>query len=224
MTDGDATLTEIAEGEEGFGEYQYNIAMNTDCTITATVEKAAGGSDGGSGGGPGGPGGESAGGPGEGGSEGGESPEGESPAEAAPAPEGESPADAAPAGESEAAPAPEGESPEGEAPAAPPADSPEGESPEGESPEGESAGGPGLQEEEFEITVGDVTGIAHYQDLESDSEKRAFVITFDGKEYAGKIDKGVWTADDPEGADVIAAFQAAHEADPSFMGPPPAGN
>ena len=140
---------------------------------------------------------------------GGESPEGESPAEAAPAPEGESPADAAP---------------EGEAPAAPPADSPEGESPEGESPEGESAGGPGLQEEEFEITVGDVTGIAHYQDLESDSEKRAFVITFDGKEYSGKIDKGVWTADDPEGADVIAAFQAAHEADPSFMGPPPAGN
>ena len=227
VTDGDATLTEIAEGEEGFGEYQYNIAMNTDCTITATVEKAAGGSDGGSGGGPGGPGGESAGGPGgpgEGGSEGGESPEGESPAEAAPAPESESPADAAPAGESEAAPAPEGESPEGEAPAAPPADSPEGESPEGESPEGESAGGPGLQEEEFEITVGDVTGIAHYQDLESDSEKRAFVITFDGKEYAGKIDKGVWTADDPEGADVIAAFQAAHEADPSFMGPPPAGN
>ena len=157
---------------------------------------------------------------------GGESAEGESaegaPAEGgsegAPAPEGESPEGEAPAE------SPEGESPEGEAPAAPPADSPEGESPEGESPEGESAGGPGLQEEEFEITVGDVTGIAHYQDLESDSEKRAFVITFDGKEYAGKIDKGVWTADDPEGADVIAAFQAAHEADPSFMGPPPAGN
>jgi len=119
VTDGDATLTKIEEGDEYFGEYEYNIAMNTDCTITAVVEKAAGSSGGESGGG------ESAGGPeGEGGSEGGESPEGEAPAESAQAPaEGESP---------------EGESPEGEAPADSPAAPAEGESPEGESPEGEA--------------------------------------------------------------------------------------
>jgi len=118
-------------------------------------------------------------------------------------------------GESAEGKSPEGESPEGE--------SAEGESPEGESPEGES-GGMGLQEEEYEITVGDVTGIAHYQDLESNSEQRSFVITFDGKDYTGKIDKGVWTADDPEGADIIAAYQTAHESDPNFQGPPPSGD
>ena len=115
-------------------------------------------------------------------------------------------------GESAEDEAAEGESAEGE--------SEEGESPEGESAEGESEGGMGLQTEEFEITVNGVTDVAHYEDTESDSEKRSFVITFDGKDYTGKIDKGVWTADDPEGEEVIAAFQAAHEADPSFQGAP----
>ena len=81
VTDGDATLTKIEEGDEYFGEYEYNIAMESDCTITVVVKEAAG-SDGGSGGG------ESAGGP-EGGSEGGESEGGESP-------EGESPEGEAP--------------------------------------------------------------------------------------------------------------------------------
>ena len=98
VTDGDATLTKIEEGDEYFGEYEYNIAMNSDCVITVVVKEAAG-----SGGGPGG--GESAGGE----SEGGESPEGEAPAES---PEGEAPAES-PEGEAPA------ESPEGEAPAAP---------------------------------------------------------------------------------------------------------
>ena len=100
-----------------------------------------------------------------------------------------------------------------------------GESPEGESPEGESAGGSmGLQTEEYEITVGDVTAMAYYEDLASDSEKRSFKITFEGNEYFGKIDKGVWTADDPSGEEVIAAYQAAHEADPNFQCPPPSAN
>jgi len=95
----------------------------------------------------------------------------------------------------------------------------------GESPEGESAGGSmGLQKEEYEITVGDVTAMAYYEDLASDSEKRSFKITFEGTEYFGKIDKGVWTADDPSGEEVIAAYQAAHEADPNFQGPPPSAN
>ena len=79
----------------------------------------------------------------------------------------------------------------------------------------------GLQEEEYEITVDGVTGIAHYRDLESNSSQRSFVITFDGKDYTDKIDKGVWTADDKTGEAVIAAYQKAHESDPSFQGPPP---
>ena len=114
----------------------------------------------------------------------------------------------------------EGESPEGESPEG---ESPEGESPEGEAAEGESEGGNGLQSEEFEITVDGVTGIAQYQDLESNSEQRSFVITFEGQEYTGKIDKGVWTADDPAGDAVIAAYQVAHESDPSFQGAPSGG-
>lgn len=114
VTDGDATLTKIEEGDEYFGEYEYNIAMDSDCTITVVVKEAAG-SGGESGGG------ESA----EGESPEGESAEGESPEGAAPA-EGESPEGAAPA---------EGESPEGEAPAAEekPADAP-AEPAEGEGP------------------------------------------------------------------------------------------
>ena len=91
---------------------------------------------------------------------------------------------------------------------------------EGEPQEGGSEGGPALQTEEYEITVGDITAMAQYEDLAADSEQRAFKITFDGEEYTGKIDKGVWTADDPAGEEVIAAYQAAHEADPNFMGAP----
>ncbi|MCF0228655.1 MAG: hypothetical protein HUJ76_03030, partial [Parasporobacterium sp.] len=80
VTDGDATLTAIAEGEEYFGEYEYKLAMNEDCTITVTVKKAeSAGSDGGSGGG------ESAGEPSEGG-EGGESADASAEGGDAPAP------------------------------------------------------------------------------------------------------------------------------------------
>ncbi|MCF0229620.1 MAG: hypothetical protein HUJ76_08030, partial [Parasporobacterium sp.] len=95
--------------------------------------------------------------------------------------------------------------------------------------EGESADAPaggsaiGKQEEDLEITVNGVTAMAHYEDVEDGtSEVRKFKITFDGKEYFGTIDKGVWTADAPEGEAVIKAYQAAHESDPSFQGAPPA--
>ena len=127
-----------------------------------------------------------------------------------PAPGGDSQAGGSPAGE-----APAGDPQADEAPAA------EGGSPAGEAPAAE--GGLALQTEEYEITVDGVTGMAQYEDLAADSEKRAFKITFDGKEYTGAIDKGVWTADKPEDQAVIDAYQAAHEADPSFMGAPPAG-
>ena len=145
-----------------------------------------------------------------------------------PAPGGDSPAGEAPEGEAPGGDSPAGEAPEGEAPGgdSPAGEAPEGEAPGGDSPAGEAQaaeGGLALQTEEYEITVDGITGMAQYEDLAADSEKRAFKITFDGKEYTGAIDKGVWTADDPEGQAVIDAYQAAHEADPSFMGAPPAG-
>ena len=99
VTEGEATITEIAEGEEGYGEYQYNIAMESDNTVTVVLKAAAaaaGGSEGGEGGG------ESAGeGGGEGESAGEAGGEGESAGEEAPAEggesEGESAAEEAPA-------------------------------------------------------------------------------------------------------------------------------
>ena len=59
VTEGQATITEIAEGEEGYGEYQYNIAMESDNTVTVVLAKAAAaaGGEGESAGGEGGQGG-----------------------------------------------------------------------------------------------------------------------------------------------------------------------
>ena len=89
VTDGDATLTRIEEGDEYYGEYEYNIAMDSDCTITVVVEEAASGGESGGGESPEGESaeGESPEAPAEG-----ESPEGESPE----APAGEAPADGEP--------------------------------------------------------------------------------------------------------------------------------
>ena len=113
----------------------------------------------------------------------------------------------------------EAAAPEGEAPA---------ESAEGESEGGESAAAPGegeaigKQEEDLEITVNGVTGMAHYADTaDGTSEQRSFEITFEGETYKGSIDKGVWVAEDEASQAVIDAYQAAHEADPSFQGAPP---
>ncbi len=162
------------------------------------------------------------------------------------APAGEAADGAAPAAEGETPPAkPEGNPPEG-APAEPGVEAPAEEknivvpvfkmsekaaeeAPE-EAPAGESAEDAssseaiGKQTEELEITVDGVTGLAQYEDVEDGtSEVRHFKVTFDGKEYYGTIDKGVWSADEAEGEAVIAAYQQAHESDPSFMGAPGAG-
>ena len=60
VTDGDATLTKLEEGDEYYGEYEYNIAMDSDCEITVVVKEAAGESGGGESGGGESAGGESA--------------------------------------------------------------------------------------------------------------------------------------------------------------------
>ena len=54
VTEGTATITPITEDDPDgyYGEYDYNIAMETDCTVTVVVKAAA---MGGPGGGPGGP-------------------------------------------------------------------------------------------------------------------------------------------------------------------------
>ena len=92
---------------------------------------------------------------------------------------------------------------------------------EGESAE-EAAGDDeaiGKQQEELEITYNGVTGMALYEDtVDGTSEKRGFQITFDGKVYAGGIDKGVWVADNEEDQGLIDAYQAAHESQPGFVG------
>ena len=173
----------------------------------------------------------------------GSSEDGESPAgESTEAPAGEASDGEAPAAQGEEPPAkPEGNPPEG-APAEPGAEAPAEEknvvvpvfkmsekaaeeAPAAEAPADDSSSEAiGKQTEELEITVDGVTGLAQYEDVEDGtSEVRHFKVTFDGKEYYGTIDKGVWAADDAEGDAVIAAYQQAHESDPSFMGAPGAG-
>ena len=41
VTDGDAVLAEVAEGDEHYGEYEYSISMQTDATVTVVVAPAA---------------------------------------------------------------------------------------------------------------------------------------------------------------------------------------
>ena len=59
VTEGSATITPVTEDNPDgyYGEYDYNIAMETDCTVTVVVKAAAMGGMGGMGG-PGGPGGD----------------------------------------------------------------------------------------------------------------------------------------------------------------------
>ncbi len=66
---------------------------------------------------------------------------------------------------------------------------------------------------EYEITVDGVTGIAQYADTDNgDQATKGFVITWQGVEMTGAIDKGVWTADDAANQAVIDAVKAAFEA------------
>jgi len=66
---------------------------------------------------------------------------------------------------------------------------------------------------DFEITVNGVTDTAHYEDSDNgDEATKGFVITWQGAEITGAIDKGVWTADDAANQAVVDAVQAAFEA------------
>ena len=152
-----------------------------------------------------------------------EAPAGEQGEAAAPAEQG-APAEAAPAAEEKNIVVPIFKMSEKAAAETPAAEASAGESAEGEAADSASSDAIGKQTEEMEITVDGVTGLAQYEDVEDGtSEVRHFKVTFDGKEYYGTIDKGVWAADDAEGEAVIAAYQEAHESDPSFMGAPGSG-
>ena len=65
---------------------------------------------------------------------------------------------------------------------------------------------------DYDIEVDGVSGTAHYEDTDNgDQATKSFVITFDGKDIPGAIDKGVWTADDPADQAVVDAVKVAFE-------------
>lgn len=77
---------------------------------------------------------------------------------------------------------------------------------------GEASGEPVATSGVYEITVDGVTGEATYEDTDNgDQATKTFVITFNGAEITGAIDKGVWTADDAANQAVVDAVQAAFE-------------
>ena len=95
---------------------------------------------------------------------------------------------------------------------------------------GESEGGAGAAggqvsaSADYEISVGGVTGTAHYEDTDNgDEATKGFVITFDGKEIKGGIDKGVWTAENPEFQDIVSAVQEQFEGNNDVGGGESAG-
>ncbi len=106
------------------------------------------------------------------------------------------------------APAAEAEAPAAEAPAVEAATTEGGAS-------GEPSGEPmGNQNTDFEVTVDGKTGTAHYEDTDAgDETSKAFVITWDGKDIEGSINKGVWTAKSGDAGDqaVVDAVKAAFE-------------
>ena len=65
---------------------------------------------------------------------------------------------------------------------------------------------------DYEITVDGVSGTAHYEDADNgDQATKSWIITFNGDEITGTIDKGVWTADDAAFQPIADAVQAAFE-------------
>ncbi len=86
---------------------------------------------------------------------------------------------------------------------------------EGEEPSGEPSGGD--TEQDYEIELNGETVTAHYADVDNgDQMTKSFVITVDGKDVAGSIDKGEWVADSGDAADqeIVDAVHAAF--DPSW--------
>lgn len=82
---------------------------------------------------------------------------------------------------------------------------------------GEASGGMGDTEADYEIEVDGRTVTAHYADVDDgNQETKSFVITVDGRDIAGGINKGEWIADSGDAADQ-AIVDAVHQAfDPSW--------
>ena len=97
------------------------------------------------------------------------------------------------------------------APAAPAAD--EAAAPaEGEA-SGEPTGEPLAANGEIEITVDGVTGVATFEETDNgDETTKGLTVTFNGQTYTGKIDKGVYTADDAAAQPIFTAIQEARSA------------
>ena len=78
-------------------------------------------------------------------------------------------------------------------------------------PSGEPSGGNASAD--YEIELDGETKTVHYEDVDNgDQATKSFVITMDGEEITGTIDKGVWTADDAANQPVVDAVKAAFEA------------
>lgn len=99
--------------------------------------------------------------------------------------------------------------------AANPMDASSGEASGEAAAEGEASGEPSgelASSGDYEITVDGVTGVAHYEDTDNgDQATKSYIITFNGAEITGTIDKGVWTADDAANQAVVDAVKAAFE-------------
>ena len=82
---------------------------------------------------------------------------------------------------------------------------------------GEASGPMGNAEADYEIELDGKTVTAHYADVDNgDQMTKSFVITVDGRDIAGSIDKGEWVADSGDAADQ-AVVDAVHAAfDPSW--------
>lgn len=79
-------------------------------------------------------------------------------------------------------------------------------------PSGE--GGMGDTEVDYEIEVDGKTLTAHYADVDDgNQETKSFVITVDGRDIPGGIDKGEWVADSGDAADqaIVDAVHAAFD-------------
>ena len=79
---------------------------------------------------------------------------------------------------------------------------------------GEASGPMGNAEADYEIELDGKTVTAHYADVDNgDQMTKSFVITIDGNDVAGSIDKGEWVADSGDDADqaVVDAVHAAFD-------------
>ena len=71
----------------------------------------------------------------------------------------------------------------------------------------------------LEVTIDGVTGELAYQETDNgDEATKSIVLTWQGVEYTGKIDKGNYTADDPAAQPLFDAYKVVFEAQ-NPMGP-----